>query len=72
MFFAQRTASDAEEFMQYLERIVNLAVAGWPSVLYLVRVNNWFGEKWLGFAGKMLGSFGVSYREDLRVPPQGQ
>lgn len=69
MLFAPHTGSDAQEFMEHVEGIVNLAVAGRPSALYVVRINEWFGEKWLGFAGKMLGSFGVSYREELRVPP---
>lgn len=37
--------------------------------VYLVKVDSWFGEKWLGFSNKELGAFGVQYRETLRVPP---
>jgi len=69
MPFVERTASDSGEFVQRVETIITLAVAARPSELYLVRIRNWFGERWLGFAGKMLGAFGVSYREELVIPP---
>jgi len=29
---------------------------------YLVEIENWFGPKWLGFAGKFLGIAGMRYR----------
>ena len=30
-----------------------------PVIARLVRVDNWFGQRWLGFSGKVLGAFGV-------------
>lgn len=40
-----------------------------PPELYIVKVDNWFGDKWLGFSNKLVGAVGVQYREALRVPP---
>lgn len=37
--------------------------------VYVVKIDNWFGDRWLGFSHKLLGAAGVSYRETLRVPP---
>lgn len=40
-----------------------------PLEVYLVKIDNWFGEKWLGFSNKLVGAVGVQYRQTLRVPP---
>ena len=40
-----------------------------PAELYLVKIDSWFGDKWLGFSNKVLGAFGIQYRKTLRVPP---
>jgi hypothetical protein len=40
--------------------------------LHVVHVDNWFGERWLGFRGKVLGAAGRhsrSLKETLVVPP---
>ena len=37
--------------------------------VYVVKIDNWFGDRWLGFSHKLLGAAGVSYRKTLRVPP---
>lgn len=36
--------------------------------LYLIRINNWFDHKWLGFSGKVLGAFGW-WKYKLTLPP---
>ena len=38
-----------------------------PVEVYLVKVDNWFGENWLGFSNKLVGAVGVQYRQTLRV-----
>lgn len=41
-----------------------------PSRLRLLHVDNWFGPKWLGFSGKVLGALGIWRDEqDLTLPP---
>lgn len=40
-----------------------------PPELYIVKVDSWFGDKWLGFSNKLVGAVGVQYRATLRVPP---
>ena len=39
-----------------------------PTNLYLVRIDNWFGERWLGFGGKLVGAVGV-HPTELTIPP---
>jgi hypothetical protein len=43
-----------------------------PARLYLIRIDNWFGPKWMHFAGKFRvgkrAAFGV-HKTDLHVPP---
>ena len=39
-----------------------------PSEIYLVKIANWFGSRWLSFSHKTLGALGIGYYE-LRVPP---
>lgn len=40
-----------------------------PPEFHLVKIDNWFGAKWLGFSNKILGAAGVHRRATLRVPP---
>src|SRR5687767_7333422 len=35
---------------------------------YVVKIDNWFGKRWLGFSGKTLGAAGVR-KEKLTLPP---
>jgi hypothetical protein len=38
-----------------------------PAAVRVLRLDNWFGQRWLGFAGKVIGAFGVG--KDRRVIP---
>ena len=60
---------DAPDFITNIEELVNglLAVEA-PSSLRLIKIDNWFGPKWLGFSGKILGALGVSMAK-LTIPP---
>lgn len=40
-----------------------------PSEVYVIKVDSWFGDKWLGFSYKALGQLSVHHRRTLRVPP---
>jgi len=39
-----------------------------PVDVFLIRTDQWFDTKWLGFSGKMLGALGVTKRR-LTLPP---
>ena len=39
-----------------------------PEFIRLMRIDNWFGEKWRSFSGKVHGAFGISKRR-LTIPP---
>lgn len=39
-----------------------------PKDLILIRIDNWFGPKWLRFSGKILGAAGL-WNKTLTVPP---
>jgi hypothetical protein len=62
-------ADDDPGFVDYvrslIDRIVALSVPG----IYVTRVDRWFGDRWIGFSGKVLGAAGVHHGEDFRVPP---
>lgn len=65
---------DQNDDTHFVERHVKPLVEGVlrvvnPMEIYLVKVDSWFGDKWLGFSNKELGAFGVQYRDTLRVPP---
>jgi hypothetical protein len=64
-----RRPADAPEFLARVETILARIVETHPRQIYVVRIDNWFGRKWTGFAGKLLGAMGVAYREDLTLPP---
>jgi hypothetical protein len=40
-----------------------------PHTVYVVKIDSWFGDNWLGFTGKLVGKLGVAHRKTLRVPP---
>lgn len=70
---APREAGDDEQFLRIIDRLATRVFrTGEPDAVHLVRIDNWFGPKWLGFAGKVLGAVGRhtdATRGDLVVPP---
>ncbi len=65
-----RDETDDPEFLELMTGKINTVVHRFrPKQLHVVAVDNWFGERWLGFTGKMMGAFGVSRRGNLTLPP---
>lgn len=66
-------AEDDDRFLAVVNRLVDrLSPAADVVDIRVVRIDNWFGPKWLGFAGKVLGALSVhkvTTRADLVVPP---
>ncbi len=67
---------DAPEFIALVERIcLGVLRHHAPESIVLIKIDNWFGSKWLGFSGKSLGAIGVWNKPydrpatDIRIPP---
>lgn len=56
-------ADDDDEdtrFVQIVEAFVDYYVTLFsPPTVFVIRIDHWFGAKWLGFRGKLLGAIGV-------------
>jgi hypothetical protein len=61
--------NDSEIFIVQVDALTN-GILGkhTPESLILIKVNSWFGSRWLRFSGKTLGALGVR-RDNLSVPP---
>ena len=67
---------DEQDFVRQVEQVANGVIRlHAPETLVLIKIDNFFGSKWLGFSGKALGALGVwhnpSYHpaNKVRVPP---
>lgn len=60
--------SDDPDFVRLLESVLAAELARPPRVLYLIRIDNWFSERWLHFSGKVLGAVRIC-NERLTIPP---
>ena len=62
-------ADDAEAFLADVEVVASgLCTLYRPTQLHIVRIDNWFGPRWLRFSGKVHGAFGIARRK-LTLPP---
>jgi hypothetical protein len=67
---------DAPDFIGEVERVANGVIRRHaPETLVLIKIDNWFGSKWLGFSGKALGAIGVWSKpynrpaDNITIPP---
>ena len=61
---------DDIHFLTYVDRVVRGVVAVHsPERFIVIRVDNWFGDKWLKFSGKALGAIGVRNQTNVVAPP---
>lgn len=65
--------NDALPFVEVVSRLVTAAsIRHNLSVVYTIRIDHWFGPRWLGFCGKICGAAGVrnrTLRSHLTEPP---
>src|SRR5579864_610502 len=60
---------DAPEFIAEIQQLVQgLVRLHKTETLIVVKIDGWFGSRWLGFSGKVLGSLGV-WKDRLTIPP---
>jgi hypothetical protein len=71
--FTSRLQEDSTEFMKKVqELVVGVARDYEPARLYVIRIDNWFGPKWMHFAGKFTAGKGFAigvHKTTLHVPP---
>jgi hypothetical protein len=60
---------DDADFVAKVQAVaVAIATRYAPHEVVVVKLDNWFGPKWLGFSGKTLGALGV-WKSPPTVPP---
>ena len=71
--FTSILQGDSAEFMKKVQAlVVGVARDYEPARLYVVRIDNWFGPKWMHFAGKFTAGKGFAigvHKTTLHVPP---
>jgi hypothetical protein len=71
--FTSILQGDSGEFMRKVQAlVVGVARDYEPARLYVVRIDNWFGPKWMHFAGKFTAGKGFAigvHKTTLHVPP---
>lgn len=68
--FLSTQQGDSAEFMAKTRRLAIAVARDYESArLYVIRIDNWFGPRWLHFAGKAIGAIGIHQTSPLHVPP---
>jgi hypothetical protein len=71
--FTSAQPGDSAEFMKKVQALVVGGARDYePARLYVIRIDNWFGPKWVHFAGKVsVGKhfYAGIHKVTLRVPP---
>lgn len=69
-------SDDSPEFVSLVDRALDGIIRRYsPSTVVLIKIDNWFGSRWLGFKGKFIGSAGVTQNvveypaKDVAIPP---
>jgi len=61
--------TDDPGYLDWVEAtVVGVEEAIHTTRTYVVKIDNWFGKRWLGFSGKALGALGVR-KNRLTLPP---
>jgi hypothetical protein len=69
MRYVQPGSGDDFKYLEWVECVIGGVVRSTdPHRWFVVKVDNWFGKRWLGFSGKAMGTVGV-HKEKLTLPP---
>lgn len=61
--------TDSSQFVRHIAQFIDVIVEDIrPPRFCVIKVDNWFGPKWLAFSHKAMGAFGVA-SQDLVIPP---
>jgi hypothetical protein len=73
MLELEATESDEPDFLDITSRLItSVAWTNGFNQLIVGHIDHWFGQRWLGFCGKLLGAAGVRSRRltgELTPPP---
>ena len=71
--FISTQQGDSAEFLEKVRALaIGVARDCEPARLYILRIDNWFGPKWMHFAGKFTAGKGAAigvHKSRLHVPP---
>jgi len=71
--FTSTIEGDSAEFMEKLQALLVGVARDYDTArLYVIRIDNWFGPKWMHFAGKFTAGKGAAigvHKSILHVPP---
>ena len=71
--FTSMQPGDSAEFMRKVQALVAGVARDYePAYLYVIRIDNWFGPKWMRFAGKFSAGkhfYAGIHKVTLHVPP---
>ena len=71
--FVSTQQGDSAEFIGKAQALaIGIAQDYEPARLYVIRIDNWFGPKWMHFAGKFTAGKGAAigvHKSPLHVPP---
>jgi len=61
---------DDEDFLRIVESVLSGTVVDQrPAYVAVVKIDHWFGQRWRGFVGKILGQVGANRMRNLVIPP---
>jgi hypothetical protein len=64
------TDSDEPAYISQIETILSRVTVDYePSSFIVVKIDNWFGDRWLEFSGKILGAVGARSHKTPTLPP---
>jgi len=67
--YTESEETDDPRYLDWVEAIVaGLDEAIKADKVFIVKIDNWFGQRWLGFSGKSLGVLRICKRK-LTLPP---
>ncbi len=65
----ETTDYDAKDFLFRIRTIITGSLISCDAKdFFLIHIDNWFGDRWLAFSGKVLGTLGISMK-NLTIPP---
>lgn len=68
--FAEIRDGDCPEFIEALECFIHRLINAYDlPQLFIVRVDNWFDHKWLGFSGKTFDLYDIKFPDITFSPP---
>lgn len=61
---------DSVHFLSEVDHVIRGVVGMYTPPRFMVfRIDNWFGDKWLRFAGKAMGALGIWHDTRATIPP---